>query len=193
MCIRKISIFFAIFIVFSFLISCASPRGMTPAQKRAFVERMHDNALKELYAKRPYAREQIRRAAGYAVFSNVNAQVIFLGGGVGYGVAVDNYTGKKTFMRMVQATAGLGVGLKDFREIIIFKNRPTFEKFIISGWDFGVEAGVGVKSGEKGEAVSGALSVADDIIVYQLTDAGVELKTTVSGKKYWLDKELNYY
>ncbi len=152
---------------------------------------MRQQTLNELYAKYPYTRQQVQNAAGYAVFSNVNTQVIFFGGGGGYGVAVDNSTGKKTYMRMAQATAGLGVGLKDFREVIIFKNPSTFNKFVISGWDFGVEAGAGAKSGKKGADVSGALSVSD-VVIYQLTEAGIELKSTVSGKKYWLYKELNY-
>jgi len=183
---------FSLFIIIVFTYACARPRSGTPAQKRAYVNQMREQTLDQLYAKYPYARKQVERAAGYAVFSNVNTQVIFFGGGGGYGVAVDNSNGQKTYMRMAQATAGLGVGLKDFREVIIFKNPSTFDKFVISGWDFGVEAGAGVKSGEKGGDVGGALSVADNVIVYQLTEAGVELKTTVSGKKYWLYNELNF-
>lgn len=171
---------------------CARPNDGTPAQKRTYINQMRQDTLNELYAKYPHARQQVESAAGYAVFSNVNTQIIFFGGGGGYGVAVDNSNGKKTYMRMAQASAGLGVGLKDFREVIIFRNPSTFNKFVISGWDFGVEAGAGAKSEEKGREVSGALSVSDDVTIYQLTEAGVELKTTVSGKKYWLYKELNY-
>lgn len=171
---------------------CARPNDGTPAQKRTYINQMRQDTLNELYAKYPHARQQVESAAGYAVFSNVNTQIIFFGGGGGYGVAVDNSTGKKTYMRMAQASAGLGIGLKDFREVIIFRNPSTFNKFVISGWDFGVEAGAGAKSEEKGGEVSGALSVSDDVTIYQLTEAGVELKTTVSGKKYWLYKELNY-
>ena len=176
----------------AFVTGCARPSDGTPEQKRSYVNQMRQQALNQLYAKYPQARQQVQNAAGYAVFSNVNTQVIFFGGGGGYGVAVDNSNGQKTYMRMAQATAGIGVGLKDFREVIIFRNSATFDKFVISGWDFGVEAGAGVKSGDKGADVSGALSVSDHITVYQLTESGVELKTTVSGKKYWLYKELNY-
>lgn len=189
---RYIYTIFSLFVVLLFTYSCARPRSGTPAQKRAYVNQMREQTLDQLYAKYPYARKQVQSAAGYAVFSNVNTQVIFFGGGGGYGVAVDNSNGQKTYMRMAQATAGIGVGLKDFREVIIFKKPTTFEKFVISGWDFGVEAGAGVKSGDKGGDVGGALSVADDVIVYQITEAGVELKTTVSGKKYWLYNELNF-
>lgn len=180
----------ALVLVFSY--GCARPNDGTPAQKRSYIEQMRQQTLNELYAKYPHVKSQVERSAGYAVFSNVNTQVIFFGGGGGYGVAVDNTNGKKTYMKMAQATAGLGVGLKDFREVMIFKKSSVFDKFVISGWDLGVEAGAGVKSEEKGAEVSGALSVSDSVTIYQLTEAGIELKSTVSGKKYWLYRELNY-
>lgn len=176
----------------AFVSGCARPNDGTPEQKRTYINQMRQQTLNELYAKYPHTRQQVESAAGYAVFSNVNTQVIFFGGGGGYGVAVDNSNGSKTYMRMGQASAGIGIGLKDFREVIIFRNPSTFNKFVISGWDFGVEAGAGAKSKDKGGEVSGALSVSDDVTIYQLTEAGVELKSTVSGKKYWLYKELNY-
>lgn len=188
-------IFFSLFslvLILAFSFGCARPNDGTPAQKRSYIEQMRKHTLNELYAKYPHVKNQVESAAGYAVFSNINTTVIFFGAGGGYGVAVDNSNDKKTYMKMAQATAGLGLGLKDFREVIIFKKPSVFDKFVISGWDLGVEAGAGVKSEEKGAEVSGALSVSDSVTIYQLTEAGIELKSTVSGKKYWLYRELNY-
>lgn len=183
---------FSLVLLLGFVYGCARPQGMTPEEKRAFVNNMERETLSELYSKVPDARRQVDSAPGYAVFSNVNTQIIFFGGGQGYGVAVDNSTGKKTYMRMAQGTAGIGLGVKDFREVVVFNNRSTFDRFVISGWDFGVEAGAGAKSGDKGGDFGGALSVSEGVVIYQITDAGVELKTTVSGKRYWLDRELNF-
>ena len=63
--------------------------------------------------------------------------------------------------------------------------------FIVHGWDLGIGGGAGAKSGEKGGGASEAVSVDPSVIIYQLTEAGIELRTNVSGKKYWLGDELN--
>ncbi|MGB3363216.1 MAG: hypothetical protein WBB48_00390, partial [Thermodesulfobacteriota bacterium] len=70
--------------------ACARPKGETPAQKRDYVQQMKNETLAELYAKKPYAKELVQNAAGYAVFSNFNTQLLIVGSGNGYGVAVDN-------------------------------------------------------------------------------------------------------
>ena len=181
------------FLALAFIIGCAGPKGLSPSSKRSFALQMHNDTLSELYSKRPLSKSQVQNSVGYAVFSNISTQVIFFGGGSGYGVAVDKSTAKKTYMRMAEATAGIGVGLKDFREIIIFNNSGAFRNFIVHGWDFGAEAAAGAKSGEKGGEATATDSLVFDVVVYRLTEAGVELKTNVSGKKYWLDDELNYY
>lgn len=175
------------------VIGCARPQGSDPAEKRDFVQNMKAQALNDLYAKYPQAKSQIENSAGYSVFSNINTQLLFFGTGNGYGVATDSSTGSQTYMKMLQASAGIGVALKDIREVIIFNNPDTFRNFVTKGWDLGVQAGVGAKSDEKGAEATGAVSVANmDVIIYQLTEAGIELRTNVAGKKYWTDNELNY-
>lgn len=176
------------------VIACARAQGVDPAEKRAFALQMHNDTLNELYREQPQAKRQIENAAGYATFSNINIQLLFFGSGNGYGVAVDRYSGKKTYMKMLQASAGLGIALKDFREVIIFNSDRDFTNFIVHGWDLGIGAGAGAKSDETGAEATGAVSVvSDSIIIYQLTKSGIELRTSVNGKKYWLDDELNYY
>ncbi|HEX3035600.1 MAG TPA: hypothetical protein VHT73_10800 [Thermodesulfobacteriota bacterium] len=183
-----------ILFVFSiiFIIGCAKPQGATKQEKRDFIEKMKDDSLSELYNKKPEARYLVKNAAGYGVFSNVSTLLLFLGGGSGYGVVADNATGKKTYMNMALADIGLGVGIKDFRAVFIFNNRDVMNTFIYSGWEFGAEADAALKSEEKGAAGSGAASVKQDIIVYQITDAGIALKAGLRGMKFWRNNELNY-
>ena len=47
------------------------------------------------------------------------------------------------------------------------------------------------KSGEKGGAVGGAGEVKSDTEIYQFTKHGIALQATVTGAKYWKDKDLN--
>jgi hypothetical protein len=47
------------------------------------------------------------------------------------------------------------------------------------------------KSGEKGAAYSGAVEVAPDVLVYQITKNGLALQLTLQGTKYNKDDDLN--
>jgi lipid-binding SYLF domain-containing protein len=191
---------------------CATPRGATIADKQAFVREMRDQALSDLYASRPDIQRYVEDAAGYAVFSNVNVHVLLLGGGQGYGVAVDNRTHDETFMQMGMFGLGPGLGMRDLRLVMVFTNDHAFRKFVTKGWEFSGNAEAAATSDDKGGAV-GAQAVAASggrtagiarktrsvdyatsshgITVYQLTRAGLALQATVAGTKYWPDAGLN--
>ena len=113
-------------------------------------------------------KARIEKAPGYAVFSNVGVQVVFFGGGGGHGIAVENKTGKEVFMDMAQVTAGIGVGIKDFRGVFVFRDATTLNKFIYSGWEFGAEAGAAAKSDSKGGAASEKESMTAGIKTFAL-------------------------
>ena len=173
------------------LVACTSPAGESGDEQRAAIEEMRRDTLALLYEKQPDAKAKIDGAAGHAVFSNVGVHVIFLGGGSGYGVAVDHDTGKHTYMKMGELSAGLGFGVKDFRAVFYFDNEQAFETFVESGWAFGGSADASAKSGEKGGAADAKGTVASAIHVYQITETGVSLQATVNGTKYWKADALN--
>ena len=102
------------------LAGCLGPTRGSVEEKRAAIDGMRDQTLRDLYAQSLSAEESIRRAAGYAVFSNINAQALLLGGGGGYGVATDSDTGRKVYMKMAQVGVGLGVGIQDIRVVFVF-------------------------------------------------------------------------
>ena len=74
---------------------CIMPQGASPADQRQSVLEMRDSTLQELERIEPRVRERIRRAAGYAVFTDVTLKAFMVGTGQGYGVAVDNRTGER--------------------------------------------------------------------------------------------------
>ena len=174
-----------------FVASCATPKGATKLEKKKFVLNMHDEALANLYSEKPETKSIINNAAGYAVFSNINANVFLISAGNGYGVAVDNSTIEKTYMKMNLVGIGPGLGVKDIRAVFVFKNKGVFNDFIEKGWEFGGSADAAAKSGEKGRAIGGAEYFEDEIIIYQMTEAGVALQATISGTKYQKDNDLN--
>lgn len=172
------------------LSGCATSGGRTPEQKRQEVLQMKNQTLADLYRLKPGSKSLIQNAPGYAVFSNLNVNIIFASFAGGYGVVKDNTTGRHTYMKMGEAGIGLGLGAKDFRAVFVFHDRKTMYRFIDSGWEFGGHADAAAKADEKGAAIGGE-AVIDNITVYQLTKTGLALQATVKGTKYWKDDELN--
>jgi lipid-binding SYLF domain-containing protein len=168
---------------------CASGNGL--AEKRASVQKMRAETLEKLYRAEPGSRERIRRAAGYAVFSNVGVNLVLLSAGGGYGVVRDNATRKDIYMNMGSAGVGIGLGVKDFRGVFVFTDKKAMDWFVEHGWDGSAQADAAAKAGDKGGAWAGALDVAPGIKLYQLTEHGLALQATVQGTKYWRDAELN--
>ena len=152
---------------------------------------MKNETLSELYALTPQAKARIQRAEGYAIFSNVGLNIIYVSIGGGWGVAHDNKTQKEYYMKMISGGVGLGLGIKDFRGIFVFKTRQAFADFKEKGWVAGLAGDAVAKSGVKGGGTGGAVSVAPDIDLYQLTKNGLALQATIQGSKYFLDDELN--
>ena len=168
-------------IVSIFFFSCVAPKGNTVNDKRNYVLSMRNETLNELYSTRPEAKSKIKKATGYAVFSNINTNLFLFSSGNGYGVAVDNATSRKTYMKMNFVGIGPGLGLKDFRAVLIFKNKETFAEFLNGDFEFGGHADAAAKSSDKGAAAGGEMYIDDDIEIYQLTEAGIALQATVAG------------
>ncbi len=169
---------------------CATTGAATRDDKRQAILDMKQQVLSELYELHPDARSRIRKAPGYAVFSNANVNLVLASVSGGEGVVKDNKSGKHTFMKMGEVGLGFGLGVKDFRAVFIFHDPDTMQRFIASGWEFGAHADAAAKAGEKGAAVGGEVLL-DGITVYQLTESGLALQATVKGTKYWKDSALN--
>lgn len=168
-----------------------TPKGETPSEKRAEVQKMRADTLSELYRVHPPAKARIQKSNGYAVFSNVGVNLILLSASGGWGLAHDNKTGQDIYMKMVSGGVGLGLGVKDFRGVFVFTTQEAFKKFTDSGWEANVQADAAAKAGDKGGAASGAITVAPGMELYQLTKHGLALQATIQGTKYYRDDELD--
>ena len=171
----------SVFVIFMLLFGCVTPKGNNVQDKRNYVLDMKNETLKDLYSKKPESKAKVEGAVGYAVFSNINTNLFLFSSGNGYGVAVDNATGKKTYMKMNLLGVGLGLGLKDFRAVLIFKDKKVFNEFVDGDFEFGGHADAAAKSNEKGAAAGGEMYVEEDIEIYQLTETGVALQATLAG------------
>lgn len=161
--------------------------------QRAEIRQMRDEVLAELFKLKPELNSRIKKAEGYAVFSNVGVNLLIASFAGGKGIVVENgfFTDTETFMRMGSAGIGLGLGVKDFRAVFIFTSEETLEQFVEKGWDFGGQADAAAKSDKKGGTVGASGTVLPGMEVYQITKNGLALQATIQGTKYWKDKKLN--
>lgn len=172
------------------LSACASMGDGDTAQKQRAILDMKNEVLTQLYSKKPDTRAQIAAAPGYAVFSNANVNLLFVSAGTGYGVVHDNTAGQNIYMNMAEGGVGLGVGVKDYRIVMVFHSKAAMDKFVTSGWTFGGNADAAAKAANKGRSVEGE-AYYGDVTVYTFTQSGLALQATVKGTKFWKDKELN--
>ncbi len=179
----------------SLLLALLFPYAMavaaSPEQQREDIMKLEKDTLTRLYRLQPAAEAAIKNSAGYAVFRNMGVKIFVAGGGTGKGVAVDRKTNKRTYMKMGEVQAGLGVGVKKFRVVFVFEDVGALENFVNSGWEFGGQTTAAVTTGADGAAIAGAVSVSPGVWMYQLTDAGLAAEVTVKGTKYWKDDALN--
>ncbi len=161
--------------------------------QRAEIRQMRDEVLQELFKLKPEVKSRLKKAEGYAVFSNVGVNLIFASFAGGKGIVVEHgfFSDDETFMKMGSAGIGLGLGVKDFRAVFIFTDEDMLEKFVEKGWDFSGQADAAAKSNDKGGSVEASGTILPGMEVYQLTKNGIALQATIQGTKYWKDKELN--
>jgi len=163
----------------------------SPDEQRDKIRKMAAATLTDLYKLQPTSQEAIQKSAGYAVFNNLGTNVLLLSTARGAGLAVNSKTKQDTFMKMISAGAGLGIGVKDYRVVFVFETEKALAQFVNSGWEAETQADAAAKTKKSGGAYSGAVMVAPDVWVYQITKKGLALQLTLQGTKYSKNDNLN--
>jgi len=159
--------------------------------KRDKTRKMAAQTLQDLYKIQPTSQAAIQKSAGYAVFNNMGTNRLLLSTARGAGVAVNSKTKKDTFMKMLSAGAGLGIGVKDYRVVFVFETEKALAQFLDSGWSGSGQADAAAKTSKSGGAYSGAVLVEPGVWVYQITKKGLALQLTLQGTKYYKDDDLH--
>jgi len=172
-------------------LGCASPKGETPQAKREYVLNMKDKALATVYAKRPEAQSAVEGAPGYMVIDGISWGVGFLGSGGGYGVAINNATKQVTYIRLFHMMPGFGIAGKGYKEIVVFQDADTLNKFTTGKWDTGGNAEAAFNFGDTGGSALASGSFDKKVKVYEVTSDGIVLRASIPISKYSPDKKLN--
>jgi lipid-binding SYLF domain-containing protein len=174
-----------------FLMSVAVASAATVQEKRDSIREMRTETLQKMYDVHPTAKGAVHQAYGYAVFNNSDIQLGLLGGGGGNGLAVINSTGGEIFMKTVEGSVGMGLGVKNYMLVFVFETQKAFTDFTSDGWQWGGQATAAATDNVSGDSVEGAVSGGPGIWVYQSTDKGLELTATLRGIHYYRNSDLN--
>jgi len=163
----------------------------TPAEKRAKIMAMKEATMDRLLFEHPKSEEELKNAYGYGVFSSWGSRLLVLSFGKGKGVVFNNETGEQTFMKMTKAGVGLGVGVKDYRLVLVFRAKEDFDGFINGQGYAAGEVDAAFSSEEKGAEFSRSGAPEKGIKAYTMTKSGIILGLGFAGAGFKVDKKLN--
>jgi lipid-binding SYLF domain-containing protein len=118
---------FLIVLVCLFGVAAVADDEKDKEKERTEIRQMSHKTLTRLYKVESPAKAAIKKAYGYAVFSNTGIKILFGGSGKGEGVAIRNQDKSEIFMKMFEIQAGLGMGVKKFQVIFVFDNQKAFD------------------------------------------------------------------
>ncbi len=178
-----------LFVLLTLVVSTAAAASLE--EKKQELRQKTSDTLDKLYQKQPSARSAIENSAGYAVFNNTGFKLGVFGSSHGRGMAINNESGREVFMKTNELQAGFGLGIKEYALIFIFANQDAWNSFVDDGWEFGAQATAAANDGVNGDSMQGAVSLAPDIWMYQMTTKGLAVELAVKGTKYYKDSNFN--
>ena len=132
------------------------------------------------------AKSLIDSAYGHAVFDTTKGGFIVTGAG-GTGVAMRKSGADPVYMHLGAGGVGLGVGLENYKLIVLFENEDTYERFIDGAWTGGASA----QAAAGRDGVAGVAKFVNGVAVYHVTDKGLIAQADVTGVKFWPSDKLN--
>lgn len=182
-------------LIFLTLIFVFSTQAITFAesaeQTRAKLDKMSVEVLQKMYAKYPDAERAVRNSYAYCTISSSSVNWGFLGSDRGRGLAYNQETGKKIYVKMSEVKLGLSVGAKEYDLLFIIQNQAAWDKFISGNIKFGSEVSAQASDGVTGDTFANATVIANGVWVYQLDKKGLAVELSFKGARITPYKTLN--
>ena len=186
-----------IFFATTLLAGCQSTgqngRPLTSAeiiQKRDATLKMAKTGLDALIGQKPAVQKEIDEAAGYAVFTTTNVNIVLLVVARGEGVLFDKRRKDPIFMQALKTGEGLGAGYQDQYQVAIFKSTVAIDQFLLTSID-GQRGGVDVDANFSAGSGGTIRSFNPEITFYTVGLSGYDLQANYGGTLYLVDQQLN--
>lgn len=186
--------FFSQLILFALVLMTASTvfaAKATPDEQRAELDKMSEQVLERIYKKYPAAESIMKDVYAYSTISASSVKFGFFGDDRGRGVAVNNETGKRVYLKMKEVSVGVSVGAKEYDLLFLIANKEAWDNFVSGKIKFGSEVSAQASDGVNGSTFADATLVAKGIWVYQLDKKGLAFELSLKGAKISPYKKLN--
>ena len=163
----------------------------SPDELRSKLDKMSVEVLNKMYAKYPESKSAVKNAYAYCTISSSSVNWGFLGSDRGRGLAYNQNTGKKIYVKMSEVKLGLSVGAKEYDLLFIIQNQSAWDRFISGSIKFGSEVSAQATDGVKGGTFTNATVIANGVWVYQLDKKGMAAELSFKGAQIKPYKTLN--
>lgn len=163
----------------------------TPDQLRAKLDDMSQQVLSRMYQKYPSSERAVRNTYAYCTISASSVKWGFWGDDRGRGVAVNNETGQRIYVKMKEVSLGVNFGAKEYDLLFLITSKEAWDKFISGNIKFGSEVSAQASDGVTGDTFSEASVAAEGVWVFQLDKKGLAFELTLKGAKISPYKNLN--
>jgi len=155
------------------------------------------------FKKSPQVKKFFDNAYGYAIFPTIGKGGFGIGGSYGEGSVFKQ--GKKTgTTTMAQVTIGFQLGGQAFSEVIFFKNKASYDKFISGNFEFSaqasavaINAGANAKTSTTGTSAGAATSpdknqqegiYQNGMATFTYIKGGLMYEAALGGQKFSFEK-----
>ncbi len=159
-------------------------------QKRDATLKMASTGLSTLIKQNPAVQREIDQAAGYAVFTTTNVNIVLLVVARGEGVLFDKRRKDPIFMQALKTGEGLGAGYQNQYQVAIFKTPGAIDQFLLTSID-GQRGGVDVDANFSAGSGGTIRSFNPEITFYTVGLSGYDLQANYGGTLYLVDQQLN--
>ena len=168
---------------------CAAKKS--PEQLRAKLDEMSVQVLDRMYQKYPASEAAVQDAYAYCTISASGVKWGLMGDDHGRGVAVNNQTDERIYVKMTEVTLGINFGAKEYDLLFVIQNQEAWERFISGNIKFGSEASAQASDGVSGGTVADAKIIANGVWVYQLDKKGLAVELSFKGARISPYRTLN--
>ncbi len=170
-----------LFIAASFLGCSLFPFGLSAQDGDRHTGLIKDSqeSLKKMTDKTPELKTYLDESYGYVVFPKITKAGIGVGGATGRGTVFQGHEAVGT-SRLKQASFGLQLGGQQYSEVILFKDKKSFQRFINGNLKFDAQAtAVALKKGAALDA-----SYYKGVIVFTMVNGGLMYEASIGGQHF---------